>query len=52
MKLASILALFTLITIVEGSWLTAAVQPIILSLGAVFTAIDTDVFDVQTFEWK
>ena len=55
MKLTSILALFTLIAIVKGSWLTAAVQPVILSLGAVLTSIDSDLadmLDVQTIEWK
>ena len=47
MKLRSILALFTLIVMVRGAWFAAAVQPVILSLGAVLSAVDLDVLDVQ-----
>ena len=47
MKLRSILALFTLIVMVKGAWLAAAVQPVILSLGAVLSAVDLDALDVQ-----
>ena len=46
MKLISIFALFTLSSIVKGTWWAAAVQPVILSLGAVLTALDLDL-DVQ-----
>ena len=46
MKLRSILALFTLIVMVRGAWFAAAVQPVILSLGAVLSAVDQDVLDV------
>ena len=52
MKLIGIFALFTLSTIVEGAIWAAAVQPVILTLGAIFTAIDQDVLDVQSIEWK
>ena len=47
MKLRSILALFTLIVMVRGAWFAATVQPFILSLGAVLSAVDQDVLDVQ-----
>ena len=47
MKLRDILALFTLIIMVRGAWFAATVQPIILSLGAVLSAVDLDVLDVQ-----
>ena len=47
MKLANIVALFTLSVIVEGTWLAATVQPIILTLGAMFGAIDQDVLDIE-----
>ena len=34
--------------------MAAAVQPVILGFGAVFTAINLDVFDIDanSFEWK
>ena len=47
MKLRDILTLFTLSVIVKGAWWAAAVQPVILGLGAMYTAIDLDVIDVQ-----
>ena len=54
MKLSSIFALFTLCSIVKGAWWAAAVQPVILGFGAVFTAINLDVLDLDanSFEWK
>ena len=48
MKLRHIFALLTLSTIVKGTWLAAAIQPVILSLGAMFSAIDLDVLDTET----
>ena len=47
MKLISIFALFALSLVVEGTWIAAAVQPVILSIGAALAAIDLDVLDVQ-----
>ena len=47
MKLRSLLALLFLIVIVKGTWWTAAVQPVILSLGAMLGAVDLDVLDIQ-----
>ena len=38
--------------IVKGTWWIAAVQPVILSLGAVLAAIDLNVLDVQPIEWR
>ena len=37
---------------VKGTWWAAAVQPVILSLGAVLAAINQDVFDINSIEWK
>ena len=42
MKLISILALYALSVMVNGAWWIAAVQPVILSMGAVFAALDLD----------
>ena len=47
MKLRDIFALFTLSVIVNGAFLAAAVQPVLLSLGAMLAAVDLDVFDIQ-----
>ena len=47
MKLISIFAILSLSVIVKGAWWTAAVQPVILSLGAVLSTINLDVFDIQ-----
>ena len=52
MNFKVIFALLSLFVIVEGAWWAAAVQPVILSLGAVLSAIDQDVLDVQSIEWK
>ena len=46
MKLSGILVLSTLSVIVNGTWLVAAVSPVILSIGALLTAIDIDLFDI------
>ena len=45
MKLFGVFVLSLLSVMVEGAWLAAAVQPVILSLGAVLGAIDLDVLD-------
>ena len=42
MKLSIIIALSTLSAIVKGLWLAAAVQPVLLSIGAIWAAIDQD----------
>ena len=47
-KLLGTFALFKL----SGAWWIAAVQPVILSLGAILAAIDLDVLDLQPFELK
>ena len=52
MNLSDIFALLTLIVIVKSTWWAVAVQPVILSLGAVLSAIDHDILDVQSIEWK
>ena len=52
MKLRDIVVIFILSMTVNGAWWAAAVQPVILSLGAVLSAIDLDMLDVQTIELK
>ena len=47
MKLSIIFALYTLSVIVKGAWWAAAVQPVILSLGAILGALDQDVLNVE-----
>ena len=48
MKLFYIFALFTLSVFVKGAWLAAAVQPVILSLGAILGTIDLDVLEMPS----
>ena len=64
MKLITIFALFELTLLVECTWWavaetfyswlkTAAARPVILCLGAFFTALNSDVLDeLQPIEWK
>ena len=53
MKSTFIFVLFTLVVIVKGAWWAAAVQPVILSLGAILGTIDLDVLDNgKLFEWR
>ena len=42
MKLKDIFALFGLSVMVNGAWWAAAVQPVMLSIGAVFAALNLD----------
>ena len=42
MKLSGTLALLSLCTLVKSAWWVTAVQPVILSIGAVFAALDLD----------
>ena len=53
MKVAEILVLYGLSVVVNGVWWTAAVQPVIMSIGAVFTALNLDldpILDSLTFK--
>ena len=52
MKLRSIFVVFTLLVVVKGAWMAAIVSPVVLGLGAVLSAIDQEVLNVQSFEWK
>ena len=52
MKSTFIFVLFTLVVIVKGAWWAAAVQPVILGLGAILAAFDSDVLDTQSIELK
>ena len=47
MKFTSILALFALSEIVNGAFWVAAIQPVLLGLGAVLTALNEDVLDLE-----
>ena len=47
MKFRDIFALFTLSVMVNGAFWAAAVQPVLLSLGAMLAAVDMDVLDIQ-----
>ena len=51
MKLRTILAILTLGVMVKGFW-AAAVQPVLLSLGAVFTALDLEALDMEPIGLK
>ena len=48
--LRGIVALATLIVIVKGAWWATAVQPVVLSLGAILSAVDLDVLNVGLTE--
>ena len=52
MRFREVFFLFTLSVVVNGSLWAAAVQPVILSLGAMMAAVDQDVLDVHFFDWK
>ena len=52
MKLQSIFVISTLILIVRGAWWAAAVQPLVLGFGAILTALNQDVLDVESIELK
>ena len=55
MKLLIIIVLLALSAMVNGSWWAAAAQPIILSIGALFAALDMDLepmLDAQPTEWS
>ena len=47
MKLESIFVITTLIVIVKGAWWATAVQPVILGFGAILTALNEDVIDIE-----
>ena len=52
MKLKVVFALLSLIIIVKSAFWAAAVQPFILSLGAIFATIDHHLLDLETFKWS
>ena len=52
MKLKDIFALLTLSVTVKGTFWIAAAQPVLLSLGAVLTALNQDVLDFHSIEWN
>ena len=52
MNLTYLFTIITLCVTVKGAWWAAAVNPVILSLGAIFGAVDLDVLDVQSIQWK
>ena len=53
MKLLCILAFFATLSVTVNGWLVSLVQPIILSFGAAFMALNVDLEPiVHTIEWK
>ena len=49
MKLKVLFTLFTIseiVKVVRSVWWAVALNPVLLSLGAIFTAIDQDVLDI------
>ena len=52
MKLSCVFVAYLLSVIVEGAWWAAAVQPIILGFGAVFTALNQDEQPILDFDWN
>ena len=55
MKLTNILGLFALCEKVNSVWWAATIQPVILSIGTLFAALDLDfepILDVQPIEWR
>ena len=52
MKLTGIFVLFALSVNVNGAWFAAAVQPVLLSLGAVLGVLNLDELDIQPIEWR
>ena len=54
MKVSNILVAFALIATVNGTWFVGLVQPIILSFGAIFAALDSDLepmLDIKPLFW-
>ena len=52
MKISCIFAVFALGVFVEGALWAAAVQPILLSFGAVFAALNIDAQPFLDVDWK
>ena len=52
MKTSCIFAVFALSVFVEGAFWAAAVQPIILSIGAAFAALNIDAQPFLDVDWK
>ena len=42
MKASCVLVLYTLIVVVNGAWWVVAIQPIVLSFGAIYSALNLD----------
>ena len=54
MKVSNILVAFALIATVNCTWFVGLVQPIILSFGAIFAALDSDLepmLDIKPLFW-
>ena len=47
-----IFAVFALSAVVKGAWWVAAAQPIILSFGAAFAAMNLDLQPLLDIDWK
>ena len=47
-----IFAVFTLGVMAKGTWWAAALHPVILGFGAIFTALNEDLFDDEPFNFE
>ena len=52
MKASCLFAVLTLSLVVNGAWWTAAIQPILLSFGAAFAALNFGVQPLLDIDWK
>ena len=52
MKLSGIFAVLSLSVMVKGAFWAAAVQPVILGLGAIFAALDSDLEPMQDVKFE
>ena len=50
MKLSSLIILLSLLEIVKSAWWASAMQPVLLGFGAVFTALNQEILDVEPIE--
>ena len=52
MKISCVFAVITLSTVVNGAWWVNAFQPIVLSFGATFAALNLDFQPLLDVDWK
>ena len=47
-----VLVIFALTVMVNGAWWATAVQPVILSIGAAFAALNSDLQPILDINWR